>query len=129
MMRTAHRQHRSTCRESLVEDIELAGRIAAELEREQRQQYRFAGTSRPYHHHMPDVADMGVEPEWRGTSRLRDQQRRPVEMGVARRTGPHARQRHPMCEMEEIGRASGRERVCQYVEISGGAGSLKKKKK
>src|SRR3546814_7858473 len=61
MMRTAHRQHRSTCRESLVEDIDLAVRIAAELEREQRQQYRFAGTSRPYHHHMPDVADMRSE--------------------------------------------------------------------
>src|SRR3546814_13814209 len=29
----------------------------------------------------------------------------------------------------EIGRASGRERVCQYVLISGGAVSLKKKKK
>src|SRR3546814_16891397 len=28
----------------------------------------------------------------------------------------------------EIGRASGRERVCQYVYISVGAGSLKKKK-
>src|SRR3546814_14778387 len=28
----------------------------------------------------------------------------------------------------EIGRASGRERVCPYVEISVGAGSLKKKK-
>src|SRR3546814_20413200 len=110
MMRTAHRQHRSTCRESLVEDIDLAVRIAAELEREQRQQYRFAGTSRPYHHHMPDVADMGVEPEWRGTSRLRDQQRRPVEMGVARRTGPHARRRHQMYEMEgKNGRGAGRE--------------------
>src|SRR3546814_17924874 len=30
---------------------------------------------------------------------------------------------------EKIGRASGRERVCQYVEISGGAVALKKKKK
>src|SRR3546814_12331032 len=29
----------------------------------------------------------------------------------------------------EIGRASCRERVCQYVEISVGAGSLKKKKR
>src|SRR3546814_13558519 len=29
---------------------------------------------------------------------------------------------------EEIGRASGRERVCQYVYISGGAVRLKKKK-
>src|SRR3546814_18884352 len=29
----------------------------------------------------------------------------------------------------EVGRAACRERVCQYVEITGGAGSLKKKKK
>src|SRR3546814_16655603 len=30
---------------------------------------------------------------------------------------------------KEIGRASGRERVCQYVSLSGVAGALKKKKK
>src|SRR3546814_17968970 len=30
--------------------------------------------------------------------------------------------------LKKIGRASGRERECQYVWISGGAGSLKKKK-
>src|SRR3546814_14570716 len=31
-------------------------------------------------------------------------------------------------DFNEIGRASCRERVCQYVSLSGGAGSLKKKK-
>src|SRR3546814_17735487 len=35
---------------------------------------------------------------------------------------------HPRCAEDQIGRASCRERVCQYVEISVVAGSLKKTK-
>src|SRR3546814_15367521 len=52
---------------------------------------------------------------------------------VGQRGADAALRRHGMRpgrkELGEIGRASGRERVCQYVEISVVAVSLKKKKK
>src|SRR3546814_20150366 len=43
--------------------------------------------------------------------------------------GPHLHRRLARDEQPQIGRASGRERVCQYVSISVVAVSLKKKKK
>jgi hypothetical protein len=58
MVCAAHRQNRSTRREALVEDVDLAARVAAELERQQREQDRFAGAGRADDKHMTDVADM-----------------------------------------------------------------------
>src|SRR3546814_14415365 len=52
---------------------------------------------------------------------------RVAEIGVERVDGSNPRRgRGIEAERAPIGRASGRERVCQYVSISGVAGSLKK---
>ena len=41
-----------------VEGKDLVSRIAAELQRHQRQQHRFAGAGRTHHQRMADIADM-----------------------------------------------------------------------
>ena len=102
MMRTAHRQHRSPRREALVEDIDLGARVAAKLERQQREQDRLAGAGRADDQHMADIADMGAEPERRRAAGLGVEQRRTVEMGIADRPCPDRRQRHQVGEVERM---------------------------
>ncbi len=102
MMCPAHPEHRRASGIALVEQDDAGPRIAAELQGDQREQHRFAGPGRADHHHVADVADMGREPEGRRTRRLRGQQRRAIEMGVAGRPGPHARQRHEVSEVERM---------------------------
>src|SRR3546814_7950816 len=64
----------------------------------------------PDHQHVPDITDMGRQAKRGRSRRAGMEQRWPIEMVISRRPSPHRRQRH-----EEIGRASCRERVCQYV--------------
>src|SRR3546814_20692225 len=76
MMRAAHRQHRSARAVALVEDIDLYARVAATLERYEAQQHRLARTRGPHDHHLPDLADMGGEPERRRAGGRRTAERR-----------------------------------------------------
>src|SRR3546814_13992661 len=72
--------------------------------------------------HADEVAAHGVEPRRLGVDRDHARLGRPVDP---------APQRVLVLDQpvdDQIGRASCRERVCQYVQISGGAGSFKKKK-
>ena len=102
MMRAAHRQNGGARRESLVEDIDLAVRVTAELERDQREQHRLARAGRADHQHVTDIADMGGEAKRRRSGGAGVEQRRAVEMLVAHRTRPDGRQRHQMREVQRV---------------------------
>ena len=84
----AHGEHRGARRPALVEDEDLRAGIAAELQREQRQQHRLAGAGRADDQHVADVADMGRQPERGRAAGLGEEQGRPVEMRVPSRARP-----------------------------------------
>jgi hypothetical protein len=54
---------------AFVEQDDLRVLVAAELERQHRQQHRFAGAGRADHDRVADVADMERQPEPRPQSR------------------------------------------------------------
>src|SRR5690606_15553402 len=55
-----------------------------------------------HYQHVSDIADMGGKPERRRARRLGVEQRRPVQVSVPRRSGPHRRQRHQMREIQRM---------------------------
>ena len=65
MMLSAHGEHSGARRIAFVEDGDLGSGIAAELQRQERQQHGLAGARRTDDEHVPDIADMGGEPERR----------------------------------------------------------------
>ena len=67
-------------RAALVEQDDLGADEAAELQGEHRQQHRLAGAGRTDDQRVADVADVQVEPERRRAARLRQHQRRGIEM-------------------------------------------------
>ena len=89
-------------RGALVEDEDLSVRIAAELQREEREQDRLAGAGRPDHHHVPDISLMGDQPERRRTGRARHQERRAGEMRIALRSCPERRQWRHMGKIDRV---------------------------
>ncbi len=102
MMRALHGQHGGTSGKTLVEDVDLRIRIAAELERQQSEQDRLAGPGRPDDQHMTDIADMRGQAERGRAAGLGIKERRAVKVGVMRRPGPYRRQRHEVRQIQRM---------------------------
>src|SRR5882762_8405885 len=66
-----------------VESKNLIVRIAPELQRNQRQQYRLARAGWTYHQGMADIADMERNPKWGRTLGFAKEQRRRTQMLVS----------------------------------------------
>ena len=96
----AHRERRGADRAAEVEGENLGAGVAAELQRHQREQHRFAGACRPDDERMADIADMEAEAERRRAFGPREEERRPLEMVVARRAGPDRRERDHVGEVQ-----------------------------
>ena len=100
----AHGERRRPDRAAEIEGKNLRAGIAAKLQGHQRQQHAFAGAGRPNDQSVADVADMERETEGRRAFRPGKEQRRRIEMIIARRPGPDRRERHHM------GKVQGRDR-------------------
>ena len=72
----AHGERGGADRAAEIEGEDLSARIAAELQRHQRQQHRLAGAGRTDHQRMADIADMQREAERRRALGLAEEQRR-----------------------------------------------------
>ena len=83
-----------------IEGEDLRPRIAAELQRHEREQHGFAGPGRPDDQRMADIAHMEREPERRRALGLAVEQRRAVEMGVPLLPGPDGGERDHMGEVQ-----------------------------
>ena len=68
--------------------VPLGTGIAAELKRDEAQQYRLACAGRADHHHVADIADMSRQAERRRAGGLGDEQRRATEVAIGLRPGP-----------------------------------------
>ena len=96
----AHGNRGGADRAAEVEGEHLRARIAAELQRHQREQHRLARAGRADHQRMPDIADMQREAKRRRALRPRMEQRRSAEMLVPLRPGPDRRERDDVGEVE-----------------------------
>ena len=96
----AHGERGRADRAAEVEGEDLASRIAAELQRHQRQQHGLAGAGRTDHQRMADIADMQRKAKRGRSLRSREEQRRCAQMLVSRRPRPDRRQRDHMREIE-----------------------------
>ena len=72
-----------------VESKDLRLRVPTELERHQRQQYRFAGSRRSDHQRMSNIADVERKAKRGGPFRPGQEQGRRLEMVVPRLPGPY----------------------------------------
>ena len=88
-----HGERRRADRATEVEGEDLRVGVAAELQGHQRQKNRLARARRPDDQGVADIAHMKAEAEWRRTLGPREEQRRRLEMFIARRTGPDRRKR------------------------------------
>ena len=102
MVRAAHGEHGGAGRKALVEDVDLGVEITTELQRDQRQQHRLARARRADDHHVADIADVRRKPERRRAPGLRRQQRRAIEMSIARGSCPDTRQRHEVRQVQGV---------------------------
>ena len=100
----AHGERGRPDRAAEIEGEDLGARIAAELQRHQRQQHGLAGAGRTDHQRVADVADMEGEAERRRAFGPRKEQRRRAEMLVPFRPRPDRRERH------HVGEVQGRDR-------------------
>ena len=80
---SAHAECGGTGRPAFVEDRDLGVGIAAELQSDQRQQNRLARAGRANDDRVPDITDMGDEPEGRRPVGTNGQERWAVEMCVS----------------------------------------------
>ena len=96
----AHRERCGADRAAEVESKNLIVRIAPELQRHQRQQYRLAGAGRADDQGVADIADVERKPERRRALGLAEEQRRRAQMLVSLRARPDRRQRDHVREIE-----------------------------
>ena len=89
-----HGERRRADRAAKIEGEDLGIRVAAELQRHQRQQDRLAGTGRTHHQGMADIADMKRKSKRRRSLGSREEQCRRAQMLVSRGTRPDRRQRN-----------------------------------
>ena len=96
----AHGERGGADRAAEIEGEDLRARVAAKLQRHQRQQHGLAGAGRPHDQRVADIADMERKPERRRALRPREEQRRRLEMLIPFRPGPDRRERHHVREVE-----------------------------
>ena len=88
-----------------VEGENLGARVAAELQRHQRQQHALARACRTYNQGVANIADVKGEAKWGRAFRLRKEEQRRLEMLIPFRSGPDQRERH---QVRQIKRRDGR---------------------
>ncbi len=96
----AHGDRRGADRAAEVEGEDLRARVAAELQRHQRQQHRLARAGRADDQHVPDIAHMQREAEWRRAIRPCMEERRATQMLVPFGSGPDRRDRDDVGEVQ-----------------------------
>ncbi len=100
VMLATQTQDRGAHRAPHVEREDARARIAAELHRQHGQKRGLAHARRADHRHVPHVADVRDQPEWRRAVGAGDDGRRPVEVRVPLWPGPYRRHRHHVRQVQ-----------------------------
>ena len=96
----AHRQRRGPDRAAEIESENLGARVAAELQRHQRQQHGLPRAGRSDDQGVADIADMEREAERRRALRPGEEERRLLKMLIPFRPRPDGRERHHVGEIQ-----------------------------
>ena len=96
----AHGEGGGADRAPEIEGEDLGSRVAAELQRHEREENRFARPGRPDHQRVADIADVEREAEGRRAFGLAVEQWRAVEMRIALLPGPDGGERDHMGEVQ-----------------------------
>ena len=96
----AHRQRRGPDRAAEIEGEDLGARVAAELQRHQRQQHGLPRAGRPDDQGVANIADMEREAERRRALRPGEEERGLLKMLIPFRPRPDGRERHHVGEIQ-----------------------------
>ena len=86
-----HGDGRCADRAAEVERNDLRRAVAAELQRDERQQDRLTGARRSDDQRVADISNMQRKPEWRGTFSLAEEQWGRLEVVIPHLSGPYGR--------------------------------------
>ena len=96
----AHCEGRGPDRAAEIEGEDLGARVAAELQRHQRQQHGLSRAGRPDDQGVADIADMEREAERRRAFRPGEEERGLLKMLIPFRPRPDGRERHHVGEIQ-----------------------------